>query len=101
MVKPREVMEIDLGEIEAKKMLRWKILLKGDHIKAQIVLSRTDGKPPTNLVAPRDLKGGELAKGLVYVPFDGQIVVTLTNKHSKMKSVSYSMVFETEDKTKR
>jgi len=76
-------------------MLRWKVLVKGESIKVQIVLNRSDGKPSMNLVAPRTIKPNKLAKGMVYVPFDGQIMVSLNNKASgKMKSVSYSMVFD-------
>ena len=52
-----------------------------------------------NLVAPRAIKANVLAKGLVYVPYDGQIVLSFNNKPSgKMKSVSYSMVFESKKK---
>lgn len=80
-------------------MLRWKILVKAEAIKAQVVLNRSDGKPSMNLVAPRNIKPNVLAKGLVYVPYDGQIIVSLNNKASgKMKSVSYSMVFENKKK---
>ncbi len=75
-------------------------MVKGDTVMLQIVLNRSDGKPSPNLVAPRKLDPGQPAKGLVYIPFEGQIVVSLTNKHSKPRHVSYSMVFADKDDSK-
>ena len=43
-------MQIDLGLCEAKKMLRWKVVVKAEPIFLNITLARSDGKPSPNLV---------------------------------------------------
>ena len=74
-------------------MLKWKVVVKAEPINLKAVVNNEAGK--TNvLIAPRNIKPNVTAKGTVYVPKDGNMILSFNNKNSgKDKAVSYSMVY--------